>query len=294
MKTTLESILFEVKKVAMKTFGFAATTSETAYAIVKQVSESFINGTGELVTNVSNELLNACSDRYNLVRNEEIFPVIRKMLIDSGYEFMETYSNYNDCKFYGKYVITGVKNEMGVIEPIINRIKGLNNDKLRPQITISNGYDGKTNFNSGMGVFRLVCTNGLTVPVKGFENINFNAKGKHTENVKILVYETFQSIVTFINNFQTVVDSYGVLTERKVSNLNDRLTEVMDAAKIKKGQEEIATIALREANLLNGGVMTDWYVYNAINAYVNDEKTSKKFPEQRAEIDSKVLEYMLA
>ena len=31
-----------------------------------------------------------------------------------------------------------------------------------------------------------------------------------------------------------------------------------------------------------------------IIAYVNDEKTSKKFPEQRAEIDSKVLEYMLA
>ena len=78
MGNQLNDLLFDVKKVNFaETFGMAAN-SDYSHAIIGN-----ING--------ENKVLNVCSDRYELVRNSEIFPQIRQILNDAGLQFSEKY-----------------------------------------------------------------------------------------------------------------------------------------------------------------------------------------------------------
>lgn len=45
----------------------------------------------------------------------------------------------------------------------------LNNDDVHPEIVIKNSYDGSSALECYVGIFRLVCTNGLVIPVKNSE-----------------------------------------------------------------------------------------------------------------------------
>ncbi len=42
-------------------------------------------------------------------------------------------------------------------------IKGANGDDAQPQILLTNSHDGKAAFNFRVGIFRLVCSNGLVI-----------------------------------------------------------------------------------------------------------------------------------
>ncbi|NCV19525.1 MAG: DUF932 domain-containing protein, partial [Rhodobacterales bacterium] len=49
-------------------------------------------------------------------------------------------------------------------------IKGTDGDDAYPQILMTNSHDGKAAFNFRVGIFRLVCSNGLVVSDADFSN----------------------------------------------------------------------------------------------------------------------------
>jgi hypothetical protein len=67
----------------------------------------------------------------------------------------------------------------------------LKNDKVKPQIILDNSHNGSSSAKVHMGLFRLVCTNGLVVAMPGlYSGVKFRHIGLSFEEVKDLVEET--------------------------------------------------------------------------------------------------------
>lgn len=56
-------------------------------------------------------------------------------------------------------------------------INGADGDTTYPQILLSNSHDGKSSFKFTVGIFRMICENGLVVSTQEFNNINIRHMG---------------------------------------------------------------------------------------------------------------------
>jgi len=244
-------------------------------------------------------LLNQCSNIYTLIPNADIFPNVEQVLDANGIEYEVTYRHINHVRFYADYVITDKR--------FVYRLQGTN-DEIKPMISVQHSYNGLTKYKIIFGYFRFICENGMVIPVHEMEEFNLVITGKHTESVKRSFKQLNALLVRFSSDAHTITNAivakYELLGGRAVTNVKDRLTEVLKATGItpvdnKKFNtlEDITHRIMVEANA-NGlgynGRVTDFLVYNGINQYINDDDLNIAAPETRMVKDSKVMEYMLA
>lgn len=244
-------------------------------------------------------LLNQCSPRYELIPNADVFPNVEKVLTDNGIEFKSEYRHIDHVRFYADYIITDSRYGYNM--------KGTN-DTIQPKIMVQHSYNGLTKYKIHFGYFRLVCSNGLVIPVKEMNEYNLVIIGKHTESIKKSFTKLDVMLKNFAANARQVVDAitnnYELLGGRWVANVNDRVTEVLNASKIAMIDNKslntlnyITNVINKEANTTGlgyNGKVNDWLVYNAINQYINDDNLNIAAPEKRFEKDSAVFEYVLA
>lgn len=242
--------------------------------------------------------LNQCSPRYELVPNAEIFPEVERILNLNGIKYRAVYTHIDHVRFYVNYIIEDSR--------YAYTMNGTN-DTIFPKLMVMHSYNGKTKYKIIFGYFRLVCSNGLTVPVQEMKQFNLVIVGKHTEAIKhsfVTLNEMLKFFVTEATQVRTAIGSrYEMLGGRMVTNVQDRVKEVLEAAKITAVENskfntlnDIVRRITEEANNTNlgyNGRVNDWLVYNGINQYVNDDNRNIVAPELRMETDSKVLEYML-
>jgi len=271
----LKDLLFKTEMIEQTEF---ACNSDYAYDIFGYLGENQIK-----------TRLNSCSKRYELVLNENIFPPVRQMLIEKNINFKETYLHLNNARFYAEYVINDKPYKI---------IGG--NDEIFPMLKVQHSYNGLTKYMITFGYYRLVCTNGLTIPVKEKDEFNLAIIGKHTISIKESISKLFNVVDLFVEQGNKYVINFDYLAERAVNNLDDRLKEVMGFAKITIVENNnfntidyIGGIVRKEANSLYNGQINDFLVYNGINQYINNNELNIKAPEVRAESDKKVLQYML-
>jgi len=242
-------------------------------------------------------LLNQCSNRYALVKNRTIFPTIEKTLKDASIEFTVTYTHINHVRFYADYTITDKR--------YAYKMEGTN-DTIMPMLRVQHSYNGLTKYRIIFGYFRMVCTNGLTVPVEQMKEFNLVIVGKHTESIK----HSFSKLAKMLENFKSnakvhtsIINKFEQLGGKWIENPEDRLKEVLNANKIiivENNKFNTLTDILNrislESNMVGlgyNGRVNDWLIYNGINRYLNDDSRNIATPETRMEKDSKVLEYML-
>jgi len=242
--------------------------------------------------------LNYCSPRYELVPNADIFPVVENILNAHGIAFTAEYNHTNHARFYGSYVITD--------DRFAYTMKGTN-DKIRFIWNFQHSYNGLTKYKGIAGFYRLVCSNGLVVPIEEMDEYNLVIQGKHTSSI-LKSLEQFSQIMEHVTNNlgeikKSIVKKYEILGDANVKKPEDRVVEVLKANKIGiidnvrgNTMTEILGMIQKESNMTGlgyNGKVSDWLVYNAINHYINNDAFNIAPPEKRREIDSKVLEYML-
>ena len=281
VETGLADILFPVKVVDEK----MESNSEYSKRIVGKI-------------NRKNFLLNQCSPRYELVPNKDIFPNIEDVLNGNRIAFTANYRHVDHVRFYADYIITDSRYAFSLA----------GTDKVQPMLRVQHSYNGLTKYRIMFGYFRIVCSNGLVIPVKEMKDYNLVIVGKHTESIKNSFEKLNAMLVNFSNNAkeitEKIVKKYELLGGRMVTNVQDRVKEVLNAAGViavdNKNFNTINDIVGKittelkkpETRGFNGRV-NDWLVYNAINQYINDDKRNIAVPEKRMETDSKVFEYML-
>lgn len=242
--------------------------------------------------------LNQCSPRYELFPNANIFPEIERVLDKNNITYEATYSHIDNVRFYVDYKITDTR--------YAYTMKGTT-DEICPLLRVQHSYNGKTKYKIIFGYFRFICSNGLVVAVQEMKRFNLVIVGKHTEAIKHSFAQLDGMLKFFVAEADLVIGTitgrYETLGGRMVTNVQDRIKEVLGAAKIIAVENnkfntvnDILNRIQVEANnpqLGYNGRVTDWLVYNGINQYVNDDSRNIVAPELRMETESKVFEYML-
>lgn len=242
--------------------------------------------------------LNYCSPRYALIPNKSLFPNIEKVLGENNVEYTVEYKHIDHVRFYAQYTITDKR---------FSYVMAGTSDVIQPMITVQHSYNGLTKYKIIFGYFRLVCTNGMTIPVAEMKKFNLVIEGKHTEIILKSVELLDEKLKFFVANADVIKREITAQYERLALNWIDdvkaRIEEVLEAAKIIAVShskfntiDDIYNRIMVEAdkpNLGYNGRVNDWLIYNGINQYLNDDSRNIAVPEKRMEVDSKVLEHML-
>lgn len=271
-ESNLSKILFPVEKVK-------TTDLLPSYNTISEYSHMVIGN-----INGQKTVLNACSDRYELVDNSSIFPVLTSLLLNANIDF-STHANINAEKTQFT-VDFRIKN---------NPIKMDNNDLIFPQITVTHSYDGKLQYAVLFGYFRMICSNGMVIPYKGTEHLNLHIKGKHTTSILMSFDTLIEKVNTFINRKEELLNPYVNLQANKVVNVQSRINDVFEKTGIKNPADKAMNHILQridfEKNDLGLTQVNDWLIYNGFNHYINN--TNKKNFEVRTQLDQKVLNTLL-
>jgi len=242
--------------------------------------------------------LNYCSPRYELVPNETIFPKVVEIFEQQGIKYTAEFSHTDYARFYGNFIVEDPR--------FAYKMMGTN-DVIKFLWSFQHSYNGLTKYKGLCGFHRLVCTNGLTVPVQEMQEYNLALEGKHTASIIRSLEEFKEILVNVTNNLgevkTAVTKRYETLGGRWVKKPEDRVEEVLKATKINIVENsklntvnDITARVKAEAEktgLGYNGRINDWLIYNGINQYINDDSLNIASPEKRRDKDSKVLEYML-
>lgn len=267
--SNLNSFLFNVEKVSMLEKYGINTNSEYAYAVIGN-----ING--------EEKLLNCCSNVYELIPNSEIFPKIREVFNLHNISFTERYKSIDNVRFYADYVLTDTKFNIGA-----------NGDICQPLLRVRHSYNGKTKYAISFGYYRIICDNGLVVPIDNKLAQNLHIVGKHTEKINHSIDILFNRIQMFINNQNLYKQNFDILSKKVVEKPMERITEVLEFANIPvKNVEKVLSIVTNESNQLYNGVINDWLIYNGVNQLI-DKGDNKKVLEQKELYDYKAIEFLL-
>ena len=284
----LNDLLFDVEKVEydgnansdyqFDIFAYPLTGSVvTSDATIKQVREKL--------------RVNSCSDRYELVHNRDIFQPVIDTLESSGIQFTQEYEMINYSRFYGKFNI----NDADI------KIAGTN-DIIKPRFEVHHSYNGLTKYQITFGWYRLVCSNGLTIPCEEMKEFNLSVKGKHTGKINTVITSLKQKIEVFASNKIEIAKPFKIMGDRWLSNPEERITEVMKAVNLPLIDNSnfntlnfLRGVIEKENNLIYGGngQVNDWLVYNAINQYINKNERRNFAPEVNQIKDNEVLNFMV-
>lgn len=82
-------------------------------------------------------------------------------------------------------------------------ITGKNGDDAYPQILLTNSHDGKAAFNFRVGIFRLVCSNGLVVSDADFNNVSIRHINYTFETLQSKINEVIAKLPGLVQKINT-------------------------------------------------------------------------------------------
>jgi hypothetical protein len=82
-------------------------------------------------------------------------------------------------------------------------IKGENGDDSFPQILLTNSHDGKAAFNFRVGIFRMICSNGLVISDADFSNVSIRHINYTFESLQVKINEIIAKLPGLVNKINT-------------------------------------------------------------------------------------------
>lgn len=122
-------------------------------------------------------------------------------------------------------------------------IKGKDGDDAFPQILLTNSHDGKAAFNFRVGLFRLVCSNGLVISDADFNNVSIRHMNYTFDTLKTKIGEVIAklpNLVQKINLFKSTQLSDSALTDfaTKAAALRNKQTiNIMDVLRVDRPED---------------------------------------------------------
>lgn len=121
--------------------------------------------------------------RYSFVPTSEMV----KNILDLGWELQST--KQNGPSPYSRHMVYFTNPKMGFMD--------LKQDKVKPQIILDNSHNRGSSAQLHMGLFRLVCTNGLVVAMPGmYTNVKFRHMGVDKEELRKLLSIASEQYIT--------------------------------------------------------------------------------------------------
>ncbi len=242
-------------------------------------------------------ILNFCSNRYNLVTNESIFKPIELYLKDNGIKYNRSVRIINNSKFYVDYII-GDRKDTGVVNGIF------------PKISIWNSYDGGSTMRHEMGYHRLICSNGLTRPNGEIIKTTFkHAAPSKNEDLSLDNYDKvihlLQEVQEFINNSNEDMNFFDKMSKIKVTKA--KIESIGKKVKLSKkiiqtSKERFDLEVGSELEYVNehGETVKSktcdrnlFTLYNALNYGIYNTNL-KELPEKKVEKDKLLMKHVMS
>lgn len=222
-------------------------------------------------------VVNHCSKGYNVIQNSTMIESFLNAL-QGEFEHITMDAYYR--KGFGRFFINfHVEDHALKLTPL---------DSLTPRIRLVNSYDGGLKYNSLVGVYRLICSNGLTVPVEHDADTFM-----HTPASGIAVEKTLTSLRKFIPQFKSIVEPYKELIKQSVPALENRIEEVAKELRFPTRQVEAVLARAQEEMKLLKSKPNDWIIYNAFNYQLNHNDDIGMKDNRKEDLDKAILTYLL-
>lgn len=270
IKKQLSNIIMPVEKIPMADLiPGIKTTSKQGFAIIVKKGDT-------------KKLVNTCSKLYHLIPNEDII----RPLLDKFSKFdinLVGASNKNDTRFTADFTF-----KKGVIK--------IGKDEILPRIRLYNSYDGRTKYFFSMGLYRLVCSNGMVAPLEGFEELKVNFK--HTPNSEFFTADEAEmlmdKVVVFLDHMGDIKKNIKELGKKVIEDpVEDIVMDIIQNTRFpKRKAEDVIEILEEEMETLQIEYADSWLMYNAFNNILNHDKDMKMDLHKREAIDSRVLTYI--
>lgn len=152
-----------------------------------------------------------------------------------------------------------------------------------PRIILTNSHDGFNSFKFMVGLFRLVCSNGLVIATKKFADISIRHVGYTKEELTRVVAKSLQVVEANIEIMNTM--SHTVLTEQQKTDLAIAALRIRD----KKPEGDYNAPAEVVEDILEPTREEDkgdslWHVFNVLQEKIikgNFNMLSKKNPKKK-------------
>ena len=244
------------------------------------------------------EVVNVCSEKYALLRNEDFFlKVEEKLIIDANItDYTKRSINKDNRSFQVDYILDDKKHNI-----VINNGK---NDVIKPMLSFINSYDGSCKTRGSFGYFREVCSNGLHIAET---MLDFTVK--HRGNMAEIVFPKMDELIAnFMNNeYYTLKEKATDLSHQTLSDVGQFVKEICDKTDVFKYEigeklgsktkivspfaEQVINTINFEAEYLSVSP-NKWLAYNAFNEILNDGTFKKTFDKQH-EFDSQIFNTIL-
>ena len=224
-------------------------------------------------------MVNNCSEDYTVISNREIMvPFVDELL--KTYTGMDVQvKQRKDAQFYVDFHLPG------------KQFKVVKKDDIIPRMRIQNSYNGRVKYAIELGFLRLVCTNGMTVPA-GFHG---KIKMMHTPGAGegLALKKSMEMLDTFIKSAPEIMAPYLKLSEQPVSNIEERIAEIIENTKFPKRQAEEVLARVNHEMALLKQPATDWLIYNGFNYQLNHNEAINTMEHKKDKIDESILLHLL-
>lgn len=125
--------------------------------------------------------------------------------VSSKYLFVNTETIIDDLSKLGWYPVTAAQRKAKKQDTVYSKhmisfqnpdiiIRGADGDDAYPRIILTNSHDGLQSFQFSVGIFRLVCSNGLVVATDKFSEFKIKHKGYTFQELRNIVSETVEDL----------------------------------------------------------------------------------------------------
>lgn len=243
------------------------------------MTNSYNSHTVVVETPIGKKIVNNCSSEYTLIPNSAIISPLIKGLSDQM-DVQVRGIAWKDAVFSYQIIAGKPQNENGKYKK----------DSLYPEIQILNSYNGKIRCSIRMGMFRVVCENGLSIPENFSQFSEFSHTPANEEDiaVDIILNKFFQ----FLEIHHEVRGVYDDLKFMPVRNLDMRVEEVIENTNFPaKFQDQVMDRLSLE--LSQGYKSTDWLVFNGFNYNLNHLEELNWDPAKKVKVDREILHFLL-
>jgi len=148
------------------------------------------------------------------------------------------------------------------------------NEQFSPEVKIIAKYDGTCGFKALGGMFRMICSNGIVIPVEGAKTVKRSERHTRSLDLNLKLVEDQMSVVmaSYRSQFQTIekmMDNFSFTTERFLTKIfGDRPEDAGRKQTIYDNrQESVKGIVTAEMNQLGMSSPSGWVLANAIQAH---------------------------
>lgn len=137
-----------------------------------------------------------------------------------------------------------------------------------PEIVMTNSHDGTSSFKFHVGLFRLVCSNGLVIADQTFSNLKINHKGFEKSKIIDIIKETTIRVPDVVGKVQkmmgkemSMTQQYDFAMDASINNWGvDKMIDVNQLLKVRRDEDrgnDLWSVFNRvQENILKGGVVS--------------------------------------